>query len=232
LITTLPVGWSRKYLPYVVAGNGAYQNNAVSSAASWYTANSTGLNPADLGRPYHETFFEQSPLSRVSGERAAGNKSASSVIKRKINAANQVNRYDYDPALNTVVQVGQYAQGTLTYLNVTDEQGNVTNEFTDLLGQMICRQVISGAGTLTTNYVFDDLGLLRAVLQPNYQDVASLVDYAFTYDYDDRGRMIVKRIPGGGTTEMVYDQYNRPVPCRGMPTSLPGEFGHSPNMMP
>jgi RHS repeat-associated protein len=199
----------KKYLPYAVAGNGAFQNNAVTGAASWYTANSTGLNPADLGRPYHETIFEQSPLSRVSGERAAGNKSASSVIKRKVNAANQVNRYDYDPALNTVVQVGQYAQGTLTYLNKTDEQGNVTNEFTDLLGQMICRQVISGAGTLTTNYVFDDLGLLRAVLQPNYQDVASLVDHAFTYDYDDRGRMTVKRIPGGGTTEMVYDQYNR-----------------------
>ncbi len=107
------------------------------------------------------------------------------------------------------MQVGQYAQGTLTYLNITDEQGNVTNEFTDLLGQVICRQVISGAGTLTTNYVFDDLGLLRAVLQPNYQDVASLVDHAFTYDYDDRGRMTVKRIPGGGVTEMVYDQYNR-----------------------
>jgi hypothetical protein len=148
----------KKYLPYAVAGNGAFQNNAVTGAASWYTANSAGLNPADLGRPYHETIFEQSPLSRVSGERAAGNKSASSVIKRKVNAANQVNRYDYDPALNTIVQVGQYAQGTLTYLNKTDEQGNVTNEFTDLLGQMICRQVISGAGTLTTNYVFDDLG--------------------------------------------------------------------------
>jgi hypothetical protein len=56
--------------------------------------------------------------------------------------------------------------------------------------------------------------LLRAVLQPNYQDVASLVDHAFTYDYDDRGRMTVKRIPGGGTTEMVYDQYNRPAMSR------------------
>jgi RHS repeat-associated protein len=204
----------KKYLPYVAAGNGAYQNNAVSSAASWYTTNSTGLNPADLGRPYHETFFEQSPLSRVSGERAAGNKSANSVIKRKINATNQVNRYDYDPALNTIVQVGQYASGTLIYMNVTDEQGNVTNEFSDLLGQMICRQVISGAGTLTTHYVFDDLGLLRAVLQPNYQDVASLADYAFTYDYDEYGRLIVKRVPGGGTTEIVYDQFDRPVASR------------------
>jgi hypothetical protein len=61
----------KKYLPYAAAGNRAFQNNAVSGAASWYTANSAGLNPADLGRPYRETIFEQSPLSRVSGERAA-----------------------------------------------------------------------------------------------------------------------------------------------------------------
>ncbi|MEO6286358.1 MAG: hypothetical protein ABIN80_17970 [Dyadobacter sp.] len=83
----------------------------------------------------------------------------------------------------------------LSFVNFTDEQGNVTNEFTDLSGQMVCRQVIAAAGiTLSTYYVYDEMGLLRATLQPNYQDVASLSDHAFTYDYDERARVMTRRI--------------------------------------
>nr|WP_295930778.1 DUF6443 domain-containing protein [uncultured Dyadobacter sp.] len=201
---------AKKYLPYAAAGGGAFHGNAATEALNWYAINAAGLESSDLGRPYEETFFDLSPSGRVSGERAPGNKSGSSVIKQKINGANQVNRYDYDPAANTIVQAGQYAPGTLTYKNITDEQGNVINEFTDLLGQLVCRQVVVAAGnTLSTYYVYDDVGLLRGVLQPSYQDVSSLADHAFTYDYDDRGRMTVKRMPGAGVTELVYDQYGR-----------------------
>jgi RHS repeat-associated protein len=205
---------SKNYLPYVAAGKGAFQNNAANNAASWYTANPANLNPSDLGRPFQEATFEKSPTSRTVAERAPGNKSANSLIKHKISVAGQVNRYDYDPAANTIIQVGQYAAGMLKYVNITDEQGNVTNEFTDLLGQMICRQVITASSTLTTHYVFDDFGLLRAVLQPAYQDFASLTDNAFIYDYDEQRRLIVKKIPGGALTEMVYDQFHRLVASR------------------
>ncbi|MCF2500431.1 DUF6443 domain-containing protein [Dyadobacter chenhuakuii] len=205
----------RQYLPYVSVGNGAYQSNAPADAAAWYNANSAGLQAADLARPYQETLYETSPASRITNQRAPGNKSVSSVVRLKTNATNQINRYDYDPVANTIVQVGQYAAGALTYINNTDEQGNVTNEFTDLLGQTICRQVIAAAGnTLSTYYVYDDLKLLRAVLQPGFQDVASLTDYAFTYDYDERGRMVVRKVPGSGMTEFAYDQYDRLVMSR------------------
>ncbi|WP_342087776.1 DUF6443 domain-containing protein [Dyadobacter sp. OTU695] len=194
----------KKYLPYAASGNGAFHGNATSEATNWYNANSAGLVSSDLGRSYQETFFEPAPTNRISGERAPGNKSSTSVIKQKVNTANQVNRYDYDPVTNTMVQVGSYAAGTLTYKNITDEQGNVSNEFADLLGQVICRQVVIDVGNvLSTYYIYDDAGLLRSVFQPNYQDVPSLTDHAFTYDYDERGRMTVRRIPGGGVTELV-----------------------------
>ncbi|QRR02377.1 DUF6443 domain-containing protein [Dyadobacter sandarakinus] len=137
----------KKYLPYAVSGKGAFQPNAAASGTAWYSANPAGLLGTDLGRPYAETFFEPSALGRVSGQRLPGDKSAASIVKRKVNSANQVNRYDYDVASNKIIQVGQYAPGTLVYLNTTDEQGNVVNEFTDLLGQMICRQVIAAAGS-------------------------------------------------------------------------------------
>ncbi|MCE6988586.1 DUF6443 domain-containing protein [Dyadobacter sp. CY323] len=200
----------KKYLPYVAGGNGAYQPNALSAAVSWYTANSAGLQAADLGRPYNETIYELSPLSRAANQRAPGNKSANSTVKYKVNTASEVKRYDYTPAGNTIAFIGYYATGTLTRVEFTDEQGNVTNEYTDMLGQMICRQTIaSGLATLSTYYVYDDLGLLRAVLQPNYQDNPSITNSAFTYDYDDRGRIVAKNVPGAGKTEYVYDQYDR-----------------------
>lgn len=162
----------KKYLPYVASGSGAFHGSGATEAANWYNANTAGLLSSDLARPFQETFYEPAPTSRVSGGRAPGNKSGTSVIKQKINTANQVNRYDYDPLANTIVQVGSYAAGTLSYKNMTDEQGNVSNEFTDLLGQVICRQVVADAGNvLSTYYIYDDAGLLRGVLQPNYQDV-------------------------------------------------------------
>jgi RHS repeat-associated protein len=119
-----------------------------------------------------------------------------------------------------ISQPGGYAPGTITYIQTTDEEGKTVMEYTDLLGRTVCRQVVAvpGAGPavviLSTYYVYDDIGLLRAVLQPQYQDQASLTDFAFTYEYDEFGRVVVKRTPGGGITELVYDQFDRLVASR------------------
>ncbi|CAG5067312.1 hypothetical protein DYBT9623_00032 [Dyadobacter sp. CECT 9623] len=160
---------SQKHLPYPAAGSGAFQPNAANAAAGFYQLAPAGLDAADLGKPYQQTFYEKSPLGRVTGQEAAGNKSAASVTKHKVNAANQVKRYDFDLSNNTLSQAGHYAAGSLSWINETDEAGNVTNTFTDKLGQIVCKQIVASAQqTLSTYYVYDDLGLLRAVLQPGY----------------------------------------------------------------
>jgi RHS repeat-associated protein len=211
---------SKQFLPYVATGNGAYQSNGVTNAATWYTTNSAGLQATDLASPFTETFFEPSPTSRASGQKAPGAKSANSNIKYKTNCCGELKRYDYDIPTNVISQPGGYAPGTITYIQTTDEEGKTVMEYTDLLGRTVCRQVVAvpgagpGAVILSTYYVYDDIGLLRAVLQPQYQDQASLTDYAFTYDYDEFGRVAIKRTPGGGITELVYDQFDRLVASR------------------
>ncbi|MCU7375753.1 hypothetical protein PEC18_34290 [Paucibacter sp. O1-1] len=50
-----------------------------------------------------------------------------------------------------------------------------------------------------------------AVLQPQYQDNASTADYAFLYEYDNRGRVVVKKIPGADIVNLVYDNFDRQV---------------------
>ncbi len=120
-----------------------------------------------------------------------------------------------------------YGTGEL-YENVTvDEHGNKVVEYKNKDGLVILKKVqIEGTpgnahmGWLCTYYVYDDFGRLRFVLPP--KTVASLLaagtwtltttminELCFRYEYDQRGRMIGKKVPGAGWVYMVYDQRDR-----------------------
>ncbi|HEX2847207.1 MAG TPA: colicin E3/pyocin S6 family cytotoxin, partial [Chitinophagaceae bacterium] len=71
-------------------------------------------------------------------------------------------------------------------------------------------------------YMYDDLGRLRCVLQPqgvknissNWVLVNTLIEHGFRYEYDEKSRQIMKRVPGNGTameTLMVFDARDRLV---------------------
>lgn len=126
-----------------------------------------------------------------------------------------------------------YPAGVL-YKSVTvDEQGKQVIEFKDKAGQMVLKKVQltagndggggSGhAGWLCTYYIYDDLNNLRCVIQPEgvkaMNDAASwtltttlLAEQCFRYEYDERRRMVVKKVPGAAEVVMVYDVRNRLV---------------------
>ena len=56
-----------------------------------------------------------------------------------------------------------------------------------------------------TYYIYDDLGLLRFVLSPSYQEEANLEKYGYEYRYDQRGRCVWKRRPGCEYLQLWYD---------------------------
>ncbi|WP_445438762.1 DUF6443 domain-containing protein [Dyadobacter pollutisoli] len=205
----------KHYLPYPAAGNGAFKPAAQAAQVGFYSTNSGGLEPTDLARPYSETGFELSALNRPQAERAPGNKSASANISYGTNIAGEVKRYDYVPNVNillTVSSQGEYAAGKLYRVQAIDENGKTTIEFTDLQGRLVCRKVAASANEiLATYYVYDDYGQLRAVLQPQYQDNDTTADYAFLYEYDNRGRVVVKKIAGADLVNLVYDNFDRQV---------------------
>lgn len=128
-----------------------------------------------------------------------------------------------------------YAKGLL-YKNVTqDEHNKQVIEFKDKDGKLILKKVQLTAdadtgtgknytGWLCTYYVYDELNQLRAVIQPKgvellaanswdmtYSSGVILTEQCFRYEYDSRGRMILKRIPGAGTVYMIYDARDRLV---------------------
>ncbi len=60
-------------------------------------------------------------------------------------------------------------------------------------------------GSNDTYYIYDDLGLLRFVLSPSYQEEANLEKYGYEYRYDQRGRCVWKRLPGCEYLQLWYD---------------------------
>ncbi len=113
-----------------------------------------------------------------------------------------------------------------------DEHGKQVIEFKDKEAKLILKKVQltataddgSGSGHpgwLCTYYLYDVLNNLRCVIQPKgvvllpgtgWSITTTILDeFCFRYEYDDRGRMIIKKVPGAGEVWMVYDTRNRLV---------------------
>ena len=131
--------------------------------------------------------------------------------------------------------VGVYGDGELVKTVITDENMSQVVEFKDKEGRVLMKKVKltasnetgSGSGYpgwLTTIYIYDDLGRLRLVIQPrgvellepNNWDLNSLggvvvQQQSFRYEYNSRGQIIRKKVPGAEEVRMAYDSKDRLV---------------------
>ncbi len=199
---------------------------------------------------YGQTNFEASPSSRPteifaagsswvgsSGQVAEGNR-RSQKMKYWINTSSDSVRVW---AVTNASAIGSFASYSSTsnypaavlYKNVAvDENGKQVIEFKDKEDKLILKKVQltanadGGAGAnhtgwLSTYYIYDDLGNLRCVIQPeavkrmsnsgNWNLSNYLSEQCFRYEYDTRSRMIMKKVPGAAEVYMVYDSRDRLV---------------------
>jgi RHS repeat-associated protein len=137
-------------------------------------------------------------------------------------------------ALSTTSPI--YNAGELTKNVSIDEHGKQVINFTDKEGKVILKKLqisnlagIADDGTgrnhngwLCTYYMYDDFNRLRCVIQPRAVELLPgsswqltnttlLAEQCFRYEYDGRGRMIMKKVPGAGEVYMVYDSKDRLV---------------------
>lgn len=127
---------------------------------------------------------------------------------------------------------GSYGAGELYKNVVENEHGNQIIEFKDKEGKVILKKVQLSSpaddgtgkghpGWLCTYYIYDELANLRCVVQPqavklmddsqNWDLSPYLNGFCFRYEFDDRKRMIMKKIPGAGELYLVYDKRGRLV---------------------
>jgi RHS repeat-associated protein len=127
---------------------------------------------------------------------------------------------------------GFYPAGELVKVVSINEQNKQVIDFKDKQGNIILKKVqltaVNDGGTgsgydgwLCTYYIYDDMDRLRCVIQPRgvdlvrpswqLTDISILNEQCFRYEYDDRNRLTMKKIPGSGEIWMVYDARDRLV---------------------
>ncbi|MDX1955746.1 MAG: DUF6443 domain-containing protein [Chitinophagaceae bacterium] len=230
--------------------DGLFKLNPFQQQAAFYANTNSGgpLYNQNETYFYGQTVYEASPLSRPLESYAAGNSwvgSASQAIEAdrhgvkfkywNNSVADDVKKWNVtDVAGNwgTYAINGNYPAGELAKIISVDEQNKQVIEFKDKSGQILLKKVQltgtadggSGAGYtgwLCTYYIYDDLGNLRCVIQPEgvkalaaggWSLTTTLLDEQFfRYEYDSRNRLIRKKVPGAGDVFMIYDKRDRLV---------------------
>lgn len=181
--------------------------------------------------PYSITAYEPSPLNRVAHQYGPGAawhnnmKSVSTDYVVNVQDGDRLNvlslrATDGVGAAVTIVADCNLPTGTLQGTKTTDEEGNERYEFHDLWGNLILSRAIVDGEEYDTYYVYDDMGNLRAVLPPAILDEDSslgtidtdlISQYAYLYRYDERFRMVGKKLPGTEWQYMYYDNADRLV---------------------
>lgn len=204
----------RTALPAPTTNNtGTYQANAFSLANSFY---------GDAYAYSATTSFDNSPLNRGREQYGAGNawRTASKRVQSFDESAGADVRYYYlDGSGNIVLSGNNYPGNSLFKKRTIDEQGHTSIEISDKRGRLIQKQLQDQTGYITTYYIYDGLGRILAVIQPEGYELNTSITknsaewqkWAFSYEYDYRGRMRLKHVPASGDEYMVYDKWDRLV---------------------
>jgi RHS repeat-associated protein len=188
---------------------------------------------------YSKAEFELSPLSKVvkslaPGDSWVGNNKGVAIQYELNTAAEGIRIWNIDFAPNSIPYSTQtFAAGKLAKTIMFDEKEKKVYTYTDQEGRTILKKVQdketgagldenSHTGWLCTYYVYDDLGQLRSTITPKAVKYLEGAAWAFTntdvyqelcfwYEFDERGRAIVKHTPGGGLIHLVYDNKDRLV---------------------
>ncbi|WP_298739586.1 DUF6443 domain-containing protein, partial [uncultured Chitinophaga sp.] len=218
------------------SSDGSFKKNSFNGQQAFYQ--NASLNPAASGETiyYSQTEYEASPLNRVLKAYAPGNSWALEGGNKPVeqqyltnSAADEVRIWDMPTSGNIPTSATNRVYGAgMLYKSVSkDEKGLRAVEFKDKDNRVVLKRVelTSSAADghlnwLSTYYVYDDLGRLRFVISPKAVDLVKsnwVIDanianeLCFQYTYDDRDRMITKKVPGADPVEMVYDLRDRLV---------------------
>jgi len=220
-----------KYLPYTSPSNdGNYKNYALSEQNSFNTTQFP-----EEKYYYGQTVYEASPISRNLAAYAAGaswegsGRGVSTQYLANI-ATDSVHIWTIAYTTGSLpVDEGPYAPAQLYKTIITDEQGIQVAEYKDKDGHVVLKKVqaVASPGTahvgwLCTYYVYDDLNNLRFVIPPRAVELINNAatwtipqgiadELCFRYEYDYRHRMSLKKVPGAGLENIVYDTRDRQV---------------------
>ncbi|QDW25181.1 hypothetical protein FFJ24_010310 [Pedobacter sp. KBS0701] len=238
---TSSAGTPGAYRSDALKGSSGYDNSAQKN----FYAPSAGDHVA-TGFPVSISNYESSPLSRVIEQGAPGEvwqPGQGHTVKIEYTGHFYQGQQDgdirrYEAIINTTA--GQQhlrsltENGTLSYntlfLTITkdenwsesDGRAGCSYEYKDKEGHVVLKRSFNKMPggtlqTLSTYYVYDDLGDLCFVLPPGANpdggipDATALDNFCYQYRYDSRNRLIEKKLPGKSWEEMIYNPLDQVV---------------------
>lgn len=223
------IGQVKDYLPY--AGSGAnFATNAKAETLDFYDTSKYQLTT----NPYSENRLEASPTQRVLETAAPGNDWAMDATEKHtirydydFNKANEVRKYAVTTTWNasrgayvsTIATNGYYLSNSLHKTIVknenwkaTDGKNNTTEEFKGVDGNVVLKRTYNAGVAHDTYYVYDEFGNLSYVLPPLANGSVSsttLTKLCYQYRYDERNRLVEKKLPEKDWEYIVYDKADR-----------------------
>ena len=209
----------REYLPYRRSLGTKYPDLHDSDSSNWQELESRD-------RAYAFVSMDYDALGRLERETAPGadwqEAGKSREIHYGMNGSGEVQVWSM---VGERVRVdGFYPANSLYRMEKMDEDGKISGEFRDMEGNVVESYMkLPGGKYIRTSVVYDDFGRISCVLPPGITSVVNvskrvsdiLLDrYAYCYRYDDRGRLVNKKLPGVDSVELVYDDNNRLVLSR------------------
>ncbi len=169
-------------------------------------------------KPYSETAYEKSPLALPLSVTREGDIWHGSGKKTKMrhltNDMSSMSCPKYRIVNGALTAVGNYAPGTLKVEETVDEDGHTVQTFTDMRGLKVMERYGRPGSWLQTRYVYDGYGDLRYVLPPKLpdsklSDCREMHELAYSYDYDFRGNIVRRKLPGRKAIVYKYDSGGR-----------------------
>src|SRR5690606_20398733 len=226
---------NKEYLPYVTNNQSLnFRANASNELLSYYANN---IETEHDSNPFTEIEFEQSTLSRKIKIAHPGevwkmgngheikyeyefNSLSDSILNIKVvttyNSANKI-------YISSLQNNGIYAENEI-YKNIiknenwviNDNKNNTTEEYINKLGQKILIRTYNNNIKHDTYYLYDIYGNLAFVIPPIVNkniniNQQNLDKYCYQYRYDNKNRLIEKKLPGVGWESLVYDKLDRVV---------------------
>ncbi|MDY8137076.1 DUF6443 domain-containing protein [Aquimarina sp. 2201CG5-10] len=204
-----------------------------------YSQDFPGITDINLITSYSEKEFDNSPLNRVTKQAAPGTdwqlgNGHEIEFEYNTNSLQEVRKYAVTTVLTGTTYIPSlqdndthYGVGTLYKMitkdeNHTDASGKLhtTAEFKNKQGQVVLKRTYAKVNNIVTDhdtyYVYDDYGNLTYVIPPkvNTADGISdteLAELCYQYVYDNRNRLVEKKIPGKGWEYIVYDRLDRHI---------------------
>jgi RHS repeat-associated protein len=212
----------KKYLPYVLTttqGNGTFRASALTEQNAFYTSPSDAVTPIP-NAAFAQSVFEPSPLNRVIEQGAPGapwqvGTTNTMLVSYGANAADEIKKWKTNAG--GANDDTFYAANSLFVTTTQDENRKATIEYKDKEGRVICKKVQKDGGYIFTYYIYDDYGNLAYVIPPlptgvslpgTFSESSSTVFqlYMYGYHYDDRDRVVEKKMPGKEWEYMVYNK--------------------------